>query len=58
MKINVHLCPITDNLPNKNYNFNVHNIHQSERRLVVSDSLRPHGLLQSMEFSRSEYWSG
>ena len=58
MKINVHLRPITDNLPNKNYNFNVDNIHQSESRLVVSDSLRPHGLLQSMEFSRSEYWSG
>ena len=31
MKINVHLCPITDNLPNKNYNFNVDNIHQAGR---------------------------
>ena len=26
---------------------------------VVSDSLRPHGrIIQSMEFSRPEYWSG
>ena len=24
----------------------------------MSDSLPPHGLIQSMEFSRSEYWSG
>ena len=30
----------------------------SESRLVVSDSLQPHGLLQFMEFSRPEYWSG
>ena len=30
---------------------------ESESRSVVSDSLRPHGL-QSMEFSRPEYWSG
>ena len=29
-----------------------------ESRLVVSDSLQPHGLLQSMEFSGPEYWSG
>ena len=29
---------------------------ESESCLVVSDSLRPHGL--SMEFSRPEYWSG
>ena len=29
-------------------------------RSVVSDSLQPHGLwtVQSMEFSRPEYWSG
>ena len=26
--------------------------------LVVSDSLQPHGLIQSMEFSMPEYWSG
>ena len=25
---------------------------------VMSDSLRSHGLIQSMEFSRPEYWSG
>ena len=25
---------------------------------VVSDSLRPHGLYKSMEFSKPEYWSG
>ena len=25
---------------------------------VMSDSLRPHGLIQSMEFPRPEYWSG
>ena len=25
---------------------------------VVSNSLRPHGLIQTMEFSRPEYWSG
>ena len=32
---------------------------ESESRLVVSDSLRPHGLtIQSIEFSTSEYWSG
>ena len=30
---------------------------KSESRSVVSDSLQPHGL-QSMEFSRPEYWSG
>ena len=24
----------------------------------MSDSLRPHGLIQSMGFSRPEYWSG
>ena len=24
----------------------------------MSDSLRPHGLYKSMEFSRPEYWSG
>ena len=58
MKINVHHCPITHNLPNKNYNFNIDNIHLSESRLVVSDSLWPHGLLQPMEFSRPEYWNG
>ena len=29
---------------------------ESESHLVVSESLRPHGL--SMEFSRPEYWSG
>ena len=27
-------------------------------RNIVSDSLLPHGLIQSMEFSRPEYWSG
>ena len=31
---------------------------ESESRQVVSDSLRLNGLLQSMEFSRPEYWSG
>ena len=32
---------------------------KSESHSVVSDSLQPHGLyIQSMEFSRSEYWSG
>ena len=32
---------------------------KSEGRLVVSDSLRSHGLyIQSMEFFRPEYWSG
>ena len=31
---------------------------ESESRSVMSDSLRPHGLLQSMEFSRPEYWTG
>ena len=30
---------------------------KSESRSVVSDSLQLHGL-QSMEFSRQEYWSG
>ena len=30
----------------------------SESHSVVSDSLRPHGLYKSMEFSRPEYWSG
>ena len=24
----------------------------------MSDSLQPHGLIQSMEFSRPEYWNG
>ena len=28
----------------------------SESRLVMSDSLQPHG--ESVEFSRPEYWSG
>ena len=27
-------------------------------RNIVSNSLQPHGLIQSMEFSRPEYWSG
>ena len=32
---------------------------ESESRSVMSDSLRPHGLyIESMEFSRPEYWSG
>ena len=31
---------------------------KSESYSVVSDSLQPHGTLQSMEFSRPEYWSG
>ena len=31
---------------------------KSESCSVVSDSLWPHGLIQSMEFSRAEYWSG
>ena len=30
---------------------------ESESRSVLSNSLGPHGL-QSMEFSRPEYWSG
>ena len=30
----------------------------SESYSVVSNSLGPHGLIQSMEFSRPEYWSG
>ena len=30
---------------------------ESESLSVVSDSLRPHGLLQAMEFSRPDYWS-
>ena len=32
-------------------------MHESESGSVVSDSLRPHGTVQSMEFSRPEYWS-
>ena len=33
--------------------------HEEEGHSVVSDSLQPHGLyIQSMEFSRPEYWSG
>ena len=31
---------------------------ESESRSVVSNSLPPHALIQSMEFSRPEYWSG
>ena len=32
---------------------------ENKSRSVVSDSLWPHGLyIQSMEFSRPEYWSG
>ena len=32
--------------------------HEEEGHSVVSDSLQPHGLyIQSMEFSRPEYWS-
>ena len=30
----------------------------SENQSVVFDSLQPHGLYMSMEFSRPEYWSG
>ena len=30
-------------------------MNRSEIRAVVSDSLQPHGLLQSLEFSRPEY---
>ena len=33
-------------------------LSESENRSVVSDSLQPHGLLQSMGFSRPEYWMG
>ena len=33
-------------------------LSESENRSVVSNSLRPHGLLQSMGFSRPEYWRG
>ena len=31
---------------------------ESESHLFESHSLQPHGLIQSMEFSRPEYWSG
>ena len=31
---------------------------ESESFLVMSDSLGPHGLSKSTEFSRPEYWSG
>ena len=31
---------------------------KSDSHSVVSDSLRPCGLIHSMEFSRPEYWSG
>ena len=31
---------------------------KSESCSVVSDTLRPHELIQSMKFSRPEYWSG
>ena len=31
---------------------------ESESCSVMSDSLQPHGLYKSMEFSRPEYWSG
>ena len=31
---------------------------ESESRSVLSDSLQPQELYSSMEFSRSEYWSG
>ena len=31
---------------------------ESETHSVVPDSLQPHGTIQSMEFSRPEYWSG
>ena len=30
----------------------------SESHLVTSDSLRPHGMCSSVQFSRPEYWSG
>ena len=30
----------------------------SESCSVLLDSLQPHGLIQSMEFSKPEYWSG
>ena len=30
----------------------------SESHLVTSDSLRPHGMCSSVQFSRQEYWSG
>ena len=31
---------------------------ESENHSVVSDSLRPHGRMESMEFFRPEYWRG
>ena len=49
------------------YVFGIQSIHfspglprwlESERHSVVSDSLQPHGLIRSVEFSRLEYWSG
>ena len=33
-------------------------VEGSESHSVMSNSLGPHGLIQSMEFSRPEYWSG
>ena len=41
----------------QNNHANINDQSESECCSVVSDSLRPHGV-QSMEFSRSEYWRG
>ena len=36
----------------------IHFESESEGRSVMSDSLQPHWTLQSVEFSKPEYWSG
>ena len=41
----------------QNNHANINDQSESECCSVVSDSLRPHGV-QSMEFSRPEYWRG
>ena len=41
----------------QNNHANINDQSESECCSVVSDSLRPHGV-QSLEFSRSEYWRG
>ena len=44
----------TTELPGKPLNHQ----KESDGRSVGSDHLQPRGLLQSMEFSRAEFWSG
>ena len=56
---NVQFCSsASENRRVKHFIFTCRKLKWSASRSVMSDSLRPHGLKQSVESSRPEYWSG